>query len=66
MPAIAATVMVVFAIVITLALTSDTYIPPQSTTAGVFVGQLIESGLLLAAGAAVIALTYRRVEQVSA
>jgi len=65
-PAIAATVIVVFGIVITLALTSDTYIPPQSTTAGVFVGQLIESGLLLAAGAAAVALVYRRIEQVSA
>ncbi|MDQ2848719.1 MAG: hypothetical protein M3Y77_20795, partial [Actinomycetota bacterium] len=61
-PAIAATVIVVFAIVITLNLS----IPPQSTTTGVFVGQLIESGLLLAAGAAAVVLVYRRIEQVSA
>lgn len=64
--AIAATVMVVFAIVITLALASGSYAPAQSTTAGVFVGQLIESGMLLAAGAAAVVLVCRRIEQVSA
>ena len=66
LPAIAATVLTVFAIGVALSITSSGYTPTPNTTAAVFVGQLIESGLLLVAGGAAVVVAYQRVGKATA
>lgn len=66
LPAMAVTALTVFAIGVALSITSGDYTPTPITTADVFVGQLIVSGLLLMAGAAAVVVAYHRIGKATA